>query len=220
MNLNEPENITDDTNLNIPESSYDLPLRIEDFPSNKDMMKFIKNVEKLVRSSLEYNLWVKHLRDALGHTTCEITNENISECKIDIHHHPIDLFTICKAVIYDKFNRSAKFCTFDIATEIIELHFKDKVGYIPLLTSMHEKYHNGYLKIPIDKVRGNFDYILANYALDDEELDKITELKLITTNNTQESAWKKDKYPGMLSTEKEQQLEIKSGLNMTPELKI
>ena len=178
--------------------TFDLPLRIDQFSSDKELIRYIKNVENLVRRSSEYYYWKKYVTEALGHTSCSFTNENMSECTIEIHHHPINLFTICKSVILSKIEKQKKFCTFEIALEIIELHFQDKVGYIPLLSSLHEKYHNGYLEVPIDLIYGNYSYILKNYTIEDCDREKIIELCKIVKSKSK-YIWSKNTYPALIS---------------------
>jgi len=178
--------------------TFDLPLRIENFSSDKELIRYIKNVETLVRRSSEYYYWTKYITEALGHTSCSLTNENMAECTIDIHHHPLNLYTICKSVIMAKIEKQKKFCTFDIALEIIELHFQDKVGYIPLLSSLHEKYHNGYLEIPIELVYGNYSYIIKNYTMEDCDMEKVIELSKITKDKSK-YIWTKNSYPAIVS---------------------
>jgi hypothetical protein len=45
----------------------------------------------------------------------------------------------------------------------MNLHYENNIGYIPLLESMHEKFHNGHLDIPISYVHGNYSYFVTNY---------------------------------------------------------
>jgi len=189
---------TEDIVFSIKESDFNLPLRINTFESNKELDRFVKDVERMIRISLEYKYWIKYITEALGINECAFTYEKLSECKIEIHHHPITLYLICKAITERKIEMDQAFCTFDVATEVIELHFKNKVGYIPLLASLHEKYHKGFLQIPIEFVRGDFEYILNQYPFEDKDLDRICELRSITKSKCQEY-WNVEKgYPSIM----------------------
>jgi hypothetical protein len=86
-----------------------------------------------------------------------------------------------------------EFCSFDVATQVIELHFKNQLGYVMLCTSLHEKYHNGFLDLPIEYVRGNYMAFINEYSkyLDDEDLDKMNDLIQTTESNCD---WNRNNY--------------------------
>jgi hypothetical protein len=172
---------------------FTLPLRTSEFSSEKEHIKFVKNVETAVRRSNEYHYWTSYITDALGHTTCSLTKESMHECSVEIHHHPITLYNICVAVIQDCMNKQEKFCSFDIATKIIELHFQDRVGYIPLLSSLHEKYHNSFLDLPIELVNGSYKYLLENLPFLDDERNRINSLCNIKIENCRQ-LWSRNNY--------------------------
>lgn len=194
----------------LPDSQFNLPLRISSFPSEKDYEVFVKNVERIVRYSQEYKLWVKYITDNLGQTKCALTNETINECSLEIHHHPITLYTVVKAVLNDFMTKKSEFSTFDVATKVIELHFQNKIGFIVLLSDLHKKYHNGFLNLPIELVHGDYKYIIQNYTIDENEYDRICSLCNIHLEDAKQ-LWKKDDYPGIndeilkLKSEKKQE---------------
>jgi hypothetical protein len=185
-----------DETLKSSNSPFILKLRVDTIYSEKDFDKFIKCVEKLVRFSYEYKEWVSYIIENLGYNFCAITEEVMGECEVVMHHHPINLYTICKAVISEFLSKNQSFCTFDVATKVIELHFQNKVGYVPLLSNLHEKYHNGFLNVPIELVHGDYKYILTAYKIDDQEYERILELCNIKLCDCKHS-WKKDNYPGI-----------------------
>lgn len=198
MNGYTVENSTnEDSTLKLTDNPFSLPLEISNFDSDKDHFKFIKNVEKLIRSSIEYRDWVNYVTDSLGHRECVLTKESMSECSLDVHHHPINLFNICYGVIDKYVNSAKKFTTFEIAEEVIRLHFQNKVGYMILLSDIHEKFHNGFQSLPIEFVHGDYKYLLDNYNYDEVELAKISEYCKVTTDKIKLS-WSKDNYPGLM----------------------
>lgn len=183
--------------LTTTDGPYDLPLRIDHFGEEKAFVKFVKCVEKLVRNSSEYKYWISYIIEHLGHNVCSLTNESTIECNIEIHHHPITLFTICKGVINSRINNEKKFCSFDIATEVIELHFQNKVGYVSLLSDLHKKYHDGYLELPVEIINGNYVDLINSLPLEQDERDKIMELCSVKAKDCVAN-WGKDNYPGIL----------------------
>jgi hypothetical protein len=174
---------------------FNLSLRIKIFESETDYNKFIKNCEKLIRGSQEYKLWRNYIIDVLQIQSCAITLERMDQTSIDIHHHPVSLFTLVKSLVNERLEKEEEFCTFDICTKAIELHFQNIVGFVALLSSMHEKFHNGFLNIPRSMIKGNYNVFLAEYSkyLDEEELDVISSRLSITDHNCN---WSADDYPG------------------------
>lgn len=173
---------------------FRLALRIKNFENETNYKKFVKNCELLIRRCNEYKLWKEYIVDILQINSCMITNENMSEVTIEVHHHIPSLFTLVSALVNSKIEEGEEFCSFDIAQEAIELHFKNKIGYVTLLKSIHEKFHNGYLDIPISLVKGDYTYFVREYTkyLDEADVDTIN-ARLAITDSTCE--WSKDNYP-------------------------
>jgi len=173
---------------------FNLSLRIKNFDSETSYKKFIRNCEAMIRRSQEYHLWRQYIIDVLQINSCMITHETIDEVTIEVHHHVPSLYTLVTALVNKKMDAGDEFCTFDIGREAIELHFLNKVGYTTLLKSMHEKFHNGSLTIPISLVKGEYNSFIRTYSryLDDIELEKITDRLAINETNC---TWSKDNYP-------------------------
>lgn len=173
---------------------FRLSLRISNFDSETAYKKFIRNCEMIIRRCQEYKLWREYILDILQINSCLITHESMDEVTIEVHHHLPSLFTLVSALVNKKLDEGEDFCTFDICCEAIELHFANKVGYVTLLKSMHEKFHNGRLTIPISIIKGNYNSFIKVYSkyLDETELEKIdSRLAINETNCT----WSKDNYP-------------------------
>lgn len=179
---------------------FNLPLRITTFEDESLYTKFIKNIEKSIRGSIEYKLWTDYIKDVLGVQTCFITHERMDQVKIDIHHHIPSLYTVVKGALNKRIQDNIEFCSFDIATDVIELHYKNRIGYVSLLKSIHEKFHNGFLRIPVDLVKGDYQWFIREYSeyLDQEDLDIINERLSITEGN---NTWEAENYPGIKASE-------------------
>jgi hypothetical protein len=177
--------ISTDQVLSAEDYPYTLSLRRKDLDDEKSLNKFIMSCEKLVRISPEYRMWTYYIRDVLGNTTCCVTGEKHSETTIEIHHHPYSLYTYTKGVVLKKIHDNEEFCSFDIATKIVELHYEMKVPFCLLVLSLHKKYHNGAFLIPMSLVMGDRDYFLKNYSfyLPDDEQETILRRFEITEEN-------------------------------------
>ena len=182
-------------NLELYSDNYPfrLSLRIKNFESEVDYKRFIKNCESTIRKSIEYKLWRNYIVDILQVNSCMITGEIMGEVSIDVHHHLPGLYMLVASIVNKKLDKDEEFCTFDICQDAIKLHFMNKIGYVTLLKSMHEKFHNGFLSIPIDLVRGDYKYFIDNYSkyLDDDQLETIEGRLSINHSNC---IWTKDSY--------------------------
>lgn len=172
---------------------FRLALKIRNFENEAEYKKYLKNVEMLVRRCNEYKLWRDYIIDVLQINTCMITNESIDQVTVEVHHNVPSLYILIAALVNKKIEDQTDFCTFDIAQEAIELHFKNKIGYVVLLKSMHEKFHNGYLQIPVSMMKGDYNYFISNYSkyLDEGDIDTIQARLAVNEHNC---TWSKDDY--------------------------
>jgi len=164
---------------------YSLSLRIENIEDEKELKRFIKSTEGLIRRSPEYKLWTSYVRDVFGCAKCNVTDEVCGEVTIEIHHHPFTLFHIVKSEIIKSVANNNEFCSFDIATKIIEYHYQNKIGYTPLVKTLHEKFHNGYFELPMEIVKGNYEQLIKKNMsyLDEEERETIDKRLKINKDN-------------------------------------
>jgi hypothetical protein len=148
----------------------------------------------LIRRCNEYKLWKNYILEVLQINECMITNESIDQVSLEIHHHVPSLYTLVCGLVNKKLDDSEEFCTFDIAQEAIELHFKNKIGYVLLIKTMHEKFHNGFLTIPSNMIKGDYQYFINEYSkyLDEADIDTIQSRLAINEHNC---TWSKDDYP-------------------------
>jgi len=197
MNNNKEQDIQSNVeNLELYSDNYPfrLSLRISTFESEAGFKKFIKNCENMLRKSSEYRLWRAYIVDVLQINHCMITHESMDQVTIDVHHHIPSLSVLLSALVNKKLEEAQEFCTFDICEEAIVLHFQNKIGYTTLISSMHEKFHNGHLDIPIEVVKGDYRYFVANYSryIEEDELDVINSRLARTVHNC---SWARDNYP-------------------------
>jgi hypothetical protein len=173
---------------------FRLSLRISNFENETEYKKFIRNCESLIRKSVEYKLWRNYIIDVLQIDECMITHEKNSEVSIDVHHHIPSLYTLVASLVNRNIENGEDFCTFDLCKEVIELHYQNKVGYVTLLKSMHEKFHNGRLDIPISLVKGDYRYYVNNFTkyIDDNDLETVEYRLSVNESNV---SWMRNNYP-------------------------
>ena len=174
-----------------------IELEITDFESLKQKKKFINSVKSLLRKTIEYSTWRNYLVQTLGVNFCVMTGEVNAEVSIHIHHHPFTVYDIISLVVDDHICKSNPFTSMDIIKEVLSLHYNNKIGYVSLSTTMHEKYHNGYLEIPIEVVHGNWRWFLTTYTnyCDEELTEKINLLSSINYESVKGiNMWTKNNY--------------------------
>lgn len=168
----------DPDGINITSTSYGNTIRVfskEIEPCNieiynlddeKEMEKFIRDIETQVRRSFEYKSMIKYLREFFGMDKCaflaDVSNRD-SGVRIEIHHYPFSLRDITEIVIRKRkyYNESMELQM--VSKEIMELHYKLLVGLISLSETVHELAHASKLFIPSDKVLGRFDLFVSIY---------------------------------------------------------
>lgn len=157
--------ISDKETLFVPETEFDKPSYI--IYNEKTRSKFIKSVEKIVRSSLEYREFIAYLRAELGMNFCmffnNVSRDEIKNLGIEIHHIPFSLFDIVNIVLR---KYEAEEMTIDplvIADEVMQLHYRGMVGLVPLSVTVHELYHRGDLFIPLQYVDKGFILFYQEY---------------------------------------------------------
>ena len=145
----------------------------EHVETDTDKEALVKEIEKYVRSSIEYGDYIAYLRQNVGMDACAFFN-NVSKAsnrklKIEIHHAPLTLFDIVKLVLDRAIRTGEEINSLTIAEEVMRIHYMNQVGLIPLSKTLHEVVHNSdKLTIPIYMIFGNYKKFLDMYS---EELD-------------------------------------------------
>ena len=152
---------------------------VYDLNSEKGYNKFISDVEREVRGSFEYKRLISYLKSYKGMNRCAyMENTTInpdSKVTIEIHHHPFTLYDICTIVATKRLYYGQPMDLEMVAKEVMQLHYEDKIGLIPLSKTPHELYHNGFLQIPLRAVYGNWRVFRNEYwdFFSDEQKDLI-----------------------------------------------
>lgn len=150
--------------------------------TERDLDKFIKRVERLVRSSLEYRDIMAFLRQNVDFDKCaffnHVSKEENKKIRIEIHHDPLTLYDITRTVLQKYIQTGLPVDDLYIAEEVMELHYVNMVGLIPLSKTIHQVVHKSdKIIIPIHMCYGNYQKFLdiyGKYLEDDDPIwDKI-----------------------------------------------
>ena len=145
--------------LNVDETQKVNMCSIHDeiFFIESSMDKYIKYIEKLVRNSYEYRNYIWTLKNEFDINRCKFLKDiDIQKTGVglEFHHYPFTLYDIVFLTITDKINRYGQFESnitdaWKLAEEITRLHYENKVGLVPLTTTVHELVHNGINNNPL-----------------------------------------------------------------------
>lgn len=134
--------------------------------SERDKLKLVKEIERIVRGSLEYKQYIKFLKDEIDMNCCTFFNnvvrETGSKVRIEIHHEPFTLFDITLIVCEKFIAEGVDLNPIHIAERVMELHYQNRVGLIPLSGTVHDLVHDGRLLIPLQNVYGDYLAFLAD----------------------------------------------------------
>ncbi len=166
--------------------------------TDKDRCKYIKRVEKIIRTSMEYRDYIQFLKDHLDLNKCiffqEITSNKEQNKRgrvsIELHHEPFTLYDYVEVVLSKFQDEGLPINDLLIADEVLELHYLNMVGLVPLSKTMHEVIHkSSKLIVPLNMVYGDYSQFLEKYEkyITDDMYDKLQRKLDMTKNLTPES---------------------------------
>jgi len=160
-----------------------------EFSDEKHLKKFISSSKRLIRNSLEYKDWVSYIKLTKGYNSCQFTHENLAELSVDIHHHPYSMESLVRVVLENQIEKYQRVNTLDVAKEVLELHYNNYIGYVLLISSLHEKFHNGFLQIPIDIVNGNWKKLSEIYTIPEEVSEVVNKYRMVRISDVTKLKW-------------------------------
>lgn len=162
-----------------PESFY-----FDKFYEEREYKKFIKNIEKLIRTSNEYKNYVEQLHSTIAALNIDNILSYITDADADIefHHYPFTLYDIVDAVVLQKFFNQENFTSFSVAKEVMGLHYKNFIGLVPLTKTTHELAHAGELFLSSKQIFGDYKEFMERYpeGVNKETKEKIEEMEKLT----------------------------------------
>lgn len=130
-----------------------------------NLKKFIKSVERTVRSSREYKRYIENLRTNVHALNYDTVMSNISntDTALEFHHYPLSLYEISEILILDHLANKDNITSFSIAKEIMEYHFKNKIGLVSLTKTNHELAHDGALFLHKNQIFGKYEEFINEH---------------------------------------------------------
>lgn len=158
--------------------------------------KIISNIEKVVRQSYHYKIFIFYLKSVLNLNECAFyEGYSISNgLSVELHHSPFTLYEYVYAVAKRHLDRDGYFRIMHVASEVSKLHYQFLVGLVPLNPTCHKLVHSQSLKIHPDLVNGYWETFYEKYQdWASDSLKKTMESAVFEKNNTN-----KDAYPTIL----------------------
>ena len=176
---------TKDDNIEIlgEHQNQTLTMYLDRNVDSKFFVKFIKSVEKMVRSNDDYKLWLSTIRDEpMLSQDAFLYNVGSNVAEIQLHHFPFNLFNVVRNVTDQMLYDDKKVSTFIVADKVIQLHFQGMIGLVPLSVTMHEIAHLGKLNFVRTQIFGEWEAYYEAYKdyMDDYEHSVIK--KLLSTD--------------------------------------
>jgi hypothetical protein len=123
-----------------------LPFNKKDkyFSNPLDLIKFIKDVEAVIRISKEYHNYIKYLKENVGLRNCVLFREiNDGIAPIEMHHGPIfTLFDLVEIKIAYFYKHSLPINSYRLAHYVLKDHWDNIVQVAMLCKAAHEAVHN------------------------------------------------------------------------------
>lgn len=140
------------------------------FVDDKELTRYIKKVEFMVRSSNEYKAFIGYLKQELSINHCTILNKlNDSTVSVEMHHIPFTLYDIVNTIILFYLSKEKGFNTFSIASDVMRLHYENMIGLVPLSKTIHElvhsEGHSSNIFIHRDFIFGNIELFYKNFSI-------------------------------------------------------
>lgn len=138
----------------------DMPL------TEKDILYIERNI---IRRSYEYKKYISYLKNELQLNKCALLegiDVNTTPVNLEFHHYPIDLYSIVETVatsLRDNSDDETSISAFDIASQVMEEHFKNNIGLVPVTKTIHDLCHAGSIIVPIDKIYGDYNSFMTDY---------------------------------------------------------
>lgn len=137
----------------------------EYFEESKPLDNYIKAIERMVRTSKEYDAFVGIIKNKLGLNFCQVMNNITSDvATIEMHHGPLfTLYDYIDIFLYKYLLEGKKINTFRIADDIINEHYNRNIQVVMLAITNHEAVHNRDVFLNVKQGVGDVSNFIEKY---------------------------------------------------------
>lgn len=151
----------------------------EYFDNYESYVRFIKEVEKLVRSNDRYKKYINYLKTEVQMNHCQVLKDiDDEDATIELHHGPIfTLFMDCAIILEYFIMKDWKISTFRVADAVLNEHQKNRIQCMMVSTTIHELIHSGKIFIHYKQAYGDVVAFIKKYrdAISKEYKEKINQ---------------------------------------------
>ena len=121
----------------------------EDLEDEKEHHRLIQYIERIVRGSYELKSYRDYLKESVRFDHCTILSGIPASGlkKIEMHHHPFCLYDLCKITLESARRWNQRVSPLLVAERVVEDHYRNEVGLVPLTETIHEMVHAGQILI-------------------------------------------------------------------------
>jgi hypothetical protein len=178
-----------------------LPLNKKDkyFSNPTDLIKFIQDVEKVIRTSKEYHNYIRYLKNVVGLRNCALFRDiDDSKAPIEMHHGPIfTLYDIVEIQIAYLYKHKLPINSCRLTHYILKEHWSNIIQVVMLCKTAHTAVHNHNLTnedkkkyfLSADAAWGDINAFIEKY----HEAFSINHYTKIKDYITRYNLYKKDK---------------------------
>jgi hypothetical protein len=151
------------------------------------LKKLRTSIKAQVRGSDEYSHYIGFLKNDLGLTHCAILgNVDQEDASLEFHHYPFTMHDIVELSISRHILLGKKFNSFTLVNDILQDHYNNIIGLVPLSLTVHELVHAGEIFVNLNQVYGDINAFMEKYsfAMNDEMINKFNQLVEYSEKNT------------------------------------
>lgn len=159
-----------------------------DYYDDAKLKKLIKGIEKAVRGSNEYAKYIGFLHGTLGLTNCAVLGHiaGSKEVTVEMHHYPFTLYDIVYFNVMKRILNKEKINTFLVAREVLQDHYDNLIGLVPLSLTVHQLVHAGEIFVNINSIYGDVNGFVEKYniAMNDDIIERYNKIVEMSEKNT------------------------------------
>lgn len=183
----ESKSTTGNIELTNTEGYYTERYYFTDYFDEAKLKKLVKGVEKAVRTSDEYSKYIGFLNGTLGLTSCAVLGNIVKEkgVTIEMHHYPFTLYDIVYLNVMKRIINKEKINTFLVAREVLQDHYDNLIGLVPLSLTVHQLVHAGEIFVNLNAVYGDINSFVEKYsiAMSDDLIEKYNKVIEMSEKN-------------------------------------
>ncbi|AMS01345.1 hypothetical protein AR9_g261 [Bacillus phage AR9] len=157
-----------------------------DIYDDTKMKKLVGSIKSQIRSSDEYSHYIGFLKNELGLSHCAVLgNVSAEDASLEFHHYPFTIHDIINLSISRNILLGKKFNSFTIIKEVLDDHYNNIIGLVPLSLTVHELVHAGEIFVNLNQVYGDINEFNKKYsfAMTDDMIEKFNKLIELSESN-------------------------------------